>query len=115
MALDVAASRTDRQAPAAPGAFARLAAVPAWVWLAGIMVASLGGRVLAAAGRLAPYYLPDEYIYPSLARSLAEHGRLLIRGAGVHFPALLDPIVTAPVWLVTDDPVTAFRDRKSVV
>ena len=109
MALDVAASRTDRQAPAAPRAFARLAAAPAWVWLGGIMLASFGGRLLAAAGRLAPYYLPDEYIYPSLARSLAEHGRLLIRGAGVHFPALLDPIVTAPVWLVTDDPVTAFR------
>src|SRR6185295_9628002 len=45
----------------------------------------------------------------SLARSLAESGRPLIRGASVHFPALLEPIVTAPVWLVTNDPVTAFR------
>jgi hypothetical protein len=86
-----------------------VAAVPAWVWLTGIVVASIGGRFFAAVARLAPYYLPDEYIYPSLARSLAEHGRPLIRGAGVHFPALLDPIVTAPVWLVTNDPVTAFR------
>lgn len=106
MAVEVAAAGADREAPAA---FARLAAVPAWVWLAGIMAASFGGRLIAAAGRLAPYYLPDEYIYPSLARSFAEHGRPLIRGVGVHFPALLDPIVTAPVWLVTDDPVTAFR------
>jgi hypothetical protein len=86
-----------------------VAAVPAWVWLAGIVVASFGGRLFAAVARLAPYYLPDEYIYPSLARSLAEHGRPLIRGTGVHFPALLDPIVTAPVWLVSSDPVTAFR------
>jgi hypothetical protein len=73
------------------------------------MVASFGGRLFAAVARLTPYYLPDEYIYPSLARSLAESGRPLIRGASVHFPALLEPIVTAPVWLVTNDPVTAFR------
>src|SRR5438445_3368081 len=83
--------------------------MPAWVWLAGIMTASFGGRLIAAASRPAPYYLPDEYIYPSLARGFAEHGRPLIRGVGAHFPALLDPIVTAPVWLVTSDPVTAFR------
>ena len=106
MAVEVAASRTDREGS---NAFARVAAVPAWVWLAGIIAASFGGRLIAAAGRLAPHYLPDEYIYPSLARSFAEHGRPLIRGVGVHFPALLDPIVTAPVWLVTSDPVTAYR------
>ena len=87
----------------------RAAAVPAWFWLAGIVVASFGGRLLAAAGRVVPYYLPDEYIYPSLARSFAEHGRPMIRGVGVHFPALLEPLVTAPVWLVTKDPQTAWR------
>lgn len=106
MAVDAAVSRTDREGF---GVAARLAAIPAWVWLAGIMAASFGGRLIAAAGRVAPYYLPDEYIYPSLARSFAEHGRPLIRGAGVHFPALLEPLVTSPVWLVTDDPLTAYR------
>jgi hypothetical protein len=106
VAVEVAASRTDREGS---NAFARLAAVPAWVWLGGIVAASFGGRLIAAAGRLAPHYLPDEYIYPSLARSFAEHGRPLIRGAGVHFPALLDPLATAPVWLVTSDPLTAYR------
>jgi hypothetical protein len=109
VAVDVAASRADQEAPSAHGAFARVAAVPAWVWLAGIVLASFGGRLLAAGSRLTPYYLPDEYIYPSIARSLAEHGRPLIRGVGVHFPALLEPLVTAPVWLVTDNPLTAFR------
>jgi hypothetical protein len=109
VAIDVAASRTDPDVPSVPSAFARIAAVPVWVWLGGIVLASFAGRLFAAAARLTPYYLPDEYIYPSLARSLADHGRPLIRGVGVHFPALLDPIVTAPVWLVTDDPTTAFR------
>jgi hypothetical protein len=109
VAFDVARDLRAGPEVSAPRAFARVAAVPAWVWVAGIVVASFGGRLFAAVARLTPYYLPDEYIYPSLARSLAEHGRPLIRGAGVHFPALLDPIVTAPVWLVSHDPVTAFR------
>jgi hypothetical protein len=109
VSVDVAAPRTDQDLPSTPRVFARVAAVPAWVWLGGIILASFAGRLFAAAARLTPYYLPDEYIYPSLARSLAEHGRPLIRGVGVHFPALLDPIVTAPVWLITDDPLTAFR------
>ena len=106
MAVEAAAAGTDREL-ARP--FARLAAVPAWVWLSGIMAASFGGRLIAALGRPAPYYLPDEYIYPSLARSFAEHGRPLIRGVGAHFPALLEPVVSAPVWLATSDPLTAFR------
>jgi hypothetical protein len=107
VAVDLAASRPE---PAAnPAVLRRVAAVPAWIWLAGIVGASLGGRLIAAAGRIVPYYLPDEYIYPSLARSFAEHGRPMIRGVGVHFPALLEPLVTAPIWLITKDPHTAWR------
>src|SRR3954449_9238071 len=105
MAVDAAASRTDRERS---NPFARLPAVPAWFWVAGVVVASLCGRLIAAAERPVPHYLPDEYIYPSLARSFAEHGRPVIRGVGVHFPALLDPLLTAPVWLVTHDPVRAY-------
>ena len=79
-----------------------------------MIAASFLGRFLAALGRVAPYYLPDEYIYPSLARNLAEHGRPLIRGASAHFPALLDPVLTAPVWLVTSSPETAWRLTQGV-
>jgi hypothetical protein len=94
--VDAAASRTVR------------IALPAWLWVSGVVTASFFGRLIAAAGRPVPHYLPDEYIYPSLARSFAEHGRPMIRGVGVHFPALLDPLVTAPVWLFTSDPVRAY-------
>jgi hypothetical protein len=106
VAVEVAVPRPER---ARPFVLERVAAVPAWVWLSSIVAASAGGRFLAALGRVAPYYLPDEYIYPSLARGFAEHGRPLIRGVGVHFPALLEPLVTAPVWIVTSDPQTAWR------
>jgi len=106
VAVDVADPRADQ---GGSRALARLAAVPVWLWLGGIVAASFAGRLIAAAGRVTPDYLPDEYIYSSLARSLAEHGRPLIRGHVAHFPALLEPIVTAPVWLVTNDPERAFR------
>ncbi|HEY5661544.1 MAG TPA: hypothetical protein VIR59_12210 [Gaiellaceae bacterium] len=96
MAVDAAASRSVR------------VAVPAWVWVFGIVTVSFLARLIAAARRPVPHYLPDEYIYPSLARSFAEHGRPEIRGVGVHFPALLDPLLTTPVWLATHDPVRAY-------
>ena len=49
-----------------------------------------------------PALFPDEYIYASIGRSIADSGRPLIRGGSAHFPALLQPIVTAPAWLVGD-------------
>ena len=52
MAVDAAASRTDR---ARSNPFARLAAVPAWLWVAGIVTASFLGRLIAAAGRPVPH------------------------------------------------------------
>src|SRR5262249_48595784 len=40
---------------------------------------------------------PDEYIYTAISRSLA-HGHLAIRGETVHFPAILQPLLAAPIW-----------------
>ncbi len=107
MAVDLALRRSETGRPLLLRRAA--AAVPTWVWLSGLVAASFAGRLVAAAARVVPYYLPDEYIYPSLARSFAEHARPMIRGVGVHFPALLEPLVTAPIWLVTKDPQTAWR------
>ncbi len=86
----------------------RIAAVPAWIGLAGIVAASFVGRVVAAFGHATPLYFPDEYIYSGIARSLAEHGRPLIRGASANFPAMLEPLLAAPFWL-PGDPELAYR------
>src|SRR5207244_4432951 len=60
--------------------------------------------VRAALGwvRPTPVYFGDEYLYSSIAKSIAETGHPLIRGEAAHFPALLMPILTAPAWLVSD-------------
>jgi hypothetical protein len=73
-----------------------------------IVAASVVGRTLASWLRATPIYFPDEYIYSEVGRSIADHGRPLVRGASAHFPALLQPLLTAPAWL-TDDVATSFR------
>lgn len=90
----------DVVAPVA-SARSRIAArsVPAPAVLAGIVALSWALRTLLAAGHDYPVYLPDEYVYAELARSIAETGRPLIRGELAHFPGLLEPILAAPFWL----------------
>ena len=88
--------------------FARVAAVPARLVLAAIVAASFAVRFVMALGHSTPLYFPDEYIYSAISRSLAEHGRPLIRGQSAHFPAMIEPLLAAPFWL-THDPELAYR------
>jgi hypothetical protein len=70
------------------------------------LIALVGASFLVRAVlgwlRATPVFFPDEYTYAALGRSLAASGRPLIRGGSAHFPALLQPLVTAPAWLVGD-------------
>ena len=85
----------------------RVKRVPA-PWLVAIVGASFLVRTIVGWLRTTPSLFPDEYIYAALGRSLADSGHPLIRGGSAHFPALLQPLVTAPAWLVGDVGV-AFR------
>src|SRR5205085_3192828 len=91
-----------------PLGLAWISAIPARLVLAGIVGASFLVRFVVALSHATPLYFPDEYIYASLARSLAEHGRPLIRTSPAHFPALLEPLAAAPFWLF-HDPLLAYR------
>ncbi len=84
-------------APAADDRNVKREHVPA---LAAIVAASFAVRTVLAWLRSVPALFPDEYIYASIGRSIAETGRPQIRGGAAHFPALLEPIVTAPAWLI---------------
>lgn len=70
-------------------------------------------RTALAWLRATPSLFPDEYIYSSIGRSLADSGHATIRGGPAHFPALLQPIVTAPAWLIGDVD-TAFRAVQAI-
>jgi hypothetical protein len=66
--------------------------------LGGLVVGSVVLRTWAAWQRVTPNYFPDESIYATLSRSIA-HGHLpAVRGQVAHFPALLQPLLTAPAW-----------------
>jgi hypothetical protein len=70
--------------------------------LTGMIALSVLFRSAAGFARVTPTYFPDEYLYSSLGRSIAESGRPLVRGGSAHFTALLEPFLTAPLWLIHD-------------
>ena len=69
MALDVAVSRAG--ARARPQPFARVLAVPVSLVLGLMVGVSAVVRFLLALPHTTPLYFADEYIYSTLARSLA--------------------------------------------
>jgi Dolichyl-phosphate-mannose-protein mannosyltransferase len=77
--------------------------------LVSIVIGSCVLRAIGSTARVAPTLFPDEYIYTALARSLAQSGRPLIRGGSAHFPALLAPILAAPVWAVVSSTTAAYH------
>ena len=76
-------------------------AVPAWAWVAGIVVVSATVRFWLGRRMVAPWIMVDELIYSELAKSFAEHGRFLIRDVsagssyGLVYPALISPAYRA--------------------
>ena len=80
-------------------AHVRVGALPL---LAGMVAASFVLRTVLGWLRATPTFFSDEYIYSELGRSIAETGQPLIRGATANFPALLQPVLTAPAWLAND-------------
>jgi hypothetical protein len=99
--LDVALSAVPRSRALAHGLTTR-------VGLAGVVVVSFLLRLAAAAAHPTPRYFPDEYIYAAIGRSIGSGGRPLVRGGAAHFPALLEPVLAAPIWRLFD-PALAYR------
>jgi hypothetical protein len=96
------AARTTRPRLGAPSLSVERAAVTPLRLLAGLVGLSFAIRVALAWVRATPVYFGDEYLYSSIARSIGESGRPLVRGGPAHFPALLEPVLTAPAWLIGD-------------
>jgi hypothetical protein len=65
-------------------------------------------RFALALERSAHRYLPDEFLYGQLARSLAEGDGFRVLGQPTRLPSILQPVLSAPAWL-TGDPELAFR------
>ena len=92
----------------------RAVAVPAWVWLAGIVVASAALRIALARRMVAPWIMVDELIYSELAKSFAEHGRFLVRGEASTGYGFVYPVLIAPAWRLFDAVPDAYAAAKAI-
>jgi hypothetical protein len=58
------------------------------------------GHVIVSFSRPTVLFFPDEYLYSELSRSLSSSDLPLVRGTLMLFPSLLQPVITAPFWLI---------------
>ena len=91
----------------------RLAAIPAWAWLAAIVGLSWLLRLWLVGGMVAPFIFVDEAIYTELARSLADTGSYAVRETPVSGYSLLYPALLAPVYAAFDNLVDAYEAAKA--
>jgi hypothetical protein len=97
------------------GGRALVRAVPAWAWLAGIVVASAGIRFLLARRMVAPWIMVDELIYSELAKSFAANGHFAIRGvhAGASY-GFVYPVLISPAYRLFASVPDAYEAAKAI-
>jgi hypothetical protein len=99
-------------APARARALVR--AVPAWGWLAGLVVLSAGIRYALARGAVAPWIMVDELIYSELAKSFAEGGRFLVRSQETAAYGVVYPFLLSPAWALFAAVPDAYAAAKAI-
>jgi hypothetical protein len=99
---------------AARGVGARVLARPVWVLLAAVVVASAAARMALAHRMVAPWIMVDELIYSELAKSLASHGRLLVRGVPSTGYGFVYPALIAPAWRLHGAIPDAYATAKQI-
>ena len=92
----------------------RLARVPAWAWLAGIVTVSTLVRYVFGRGSVAPWIMVDELIYSELAKSLADSGRFLVRGEATAAYGIVYPALIAPAWALFESVPQAYAAAKAI-
>jgi len=93
---------------------ARAVAVPAWLWLAGIVVVSAVVRIALERRMVAPWIMIDELVYSELAKSFAAHGQFLVRGVSERGYGLVYPVLIAPAWRLFSSIPDAYAIAKAI-
>ena len=96
---------------------ARLASVPVWAWLAGIVLMSASAEILIGRGLQSPTVFFDELAYSELARSFSESGHFLLRDVPttIYGPlSRLYPMLIAPAYKLSSDTPQAFEFVKVI-
>ncbi len=92
----------------------RLRAVPAWAWLAALVVVSILFRAWLGRQMAAPFIFVDELIYSELARSFAAGGEFLVRGEPSGGYGVLYPALVSPAYVLFDSLPAAYSAVKAI-
>jgi Dolichyl-phosphate-mannose-protein mannosyltransferase len=111
---EVGLARNGRPAPAPPPTESRLARVPIWAWIAGLVVISAVFRYSLSRRVVAPWIMVDELIYSELAKSFAETGRFLIRDEDHGAYGVVYPLLIAPAWRLFSSVPDAYAAAKTI-
>jgi hypothetical protein len=93
---------------------ARALAVPAWVWLTGIVLLSAVFYYLLGRRMVAPFILTDELIYSDAAKSFAAHGNLFVRDHSWVALAPIYPVLISPAWAIFTHVPDAYAAAKVI-
>jgi hypothetical protein len=88
--------------------------VPAWAWLACIVVLSAAIRIALGRRLPAPWIKVDELIYSELAKSFAAHGHCAVRGAAANGYGVVYPVLIAPAWRLFTSAPRAYEAAKVI-
>ncbi len=106
--VEVAGGRPRAQA------LALVRAVPAWLWLAAIVTASVALRYLLGRRMPAPWIMVDELIYSELAKSFAATGDFLVRGQSSAAYGLVYPVLISPAYRIFGAVPDAYAAAKAI-
>jgi hypothetical protein len=111
---DVGLALNGRPEPAPSPRPSRLARVPVWAWLAGLVVLSAVFRYGLSRRVVAPWIMVDELIYSELAKSFARTGHFLIRDVHHGAYGVAYPLLIAPAWRVFGSVTDAYAAAKTI-
>ncbi len=91
-----------------------LRAIPAWAWLAAIVVGSSLFRALLGRQLVAPFIMVDEVIWSEVARGIADAGEPLLRDQPDPGYSPVYPLVISPVYALFESLPQAYAGVKVV-
>ena len=108
----MAANATRARLRAETSAIAR--SLPAWFWLASLVVASAIVRWGFGRRMVAPWIMVDELVYSELAKSFAASGHFLVRGQHSGSYGFVYPILISPAYRLYASVPQAYAAAKTI-
>jgi hypothetical protein len=110
----LATTRTAGEPRGRAAAVDLVRAVPAWAWVAALVVVSTGIRYVLARRAVAPWIMVDELIYSELAKSFAGGGHFLVREHATAAYGIVYPLLIAPAWAIFNAVPDAYAAAKAI-